>query len=81
MACFLPPIQLLLETTPQATMARALQARAAQLLLETAPRTTHIHPTHLAGVRGRVESQVFWCNAHNIRVGAQMVELIVLQLM
>jgi hypothetical protein len=44
------------------------------------PGTTHIHPTRLAGVRGWVESQVLWCNAHNVRVGAQMAKLAVLQL-
>ncbi len=35
------------------------------------PRTMHIHPTRLAWVRGWAENQVPWCNAHNVRVGAQ----------
>jgi hypothetical protein len=42
--------------------------------------TTHIHSTCLARVRGWVKSQVFWCNMHNVRVGTQMVELAMLQL-
>ncbi len=33
----------------------------------------HIHSTHLARVRGWVENQIPWCNAHNIWVGAQEV--------
>jgi hypothetical protein len=41
---------------------------------------THIHPTHPASVRGWAESLVLWCNTHNVRVGAQMAELAVLQL-
>jgi hypothetical protein len=40
--------------------------------------TTHIHPTRLAGVRNWVESQVPWCNAHNVRVRAQMAKLAML---
>jgi len=31
-------------------------------------------------MRGWAESQVFWCNAHNIQVGAQMAKLAALQL-
>jgi hypothetical protein len=31
----------------------------------------HIYPTHLTKVRSWVESQVPWCNAHNVWVGAQ----------
>jgi hypothetical protein len=42
--------------------------------------TTHIHPTRLAWVRGKAESQVLWYNAHNIWMGTQMVKLTVLQL-
>jgi len=34
------------------------------------PETTHIHLTHLLGVRGWAESQIPWCNAHNVLVGA-----------
>jgi len=44
------------------------------------PRTMHIHPTYLAGVKGWVESQVLWCNTHNIWMGVQMAELATLQL-
>jgi hypothetical protein len=91
-ASFLPQVQPLLETTPQLvatcalqvdepTTARALQAGIVQLLLGTALGTMHIHSTCLVGVRGWVESQVLWCNAHNVWVGVRMVELAVLQLM
>ncbi len=31
-------------------------------------------------VRRRVESQVLWCNAHNVHVGVQMAKLAMLQL-
>ncbi len=51
-----------------------------QLSLETTPGTMHIHPTHLVGVRGRAESQVFWCNTHNVQVVVRMVKLVTLQL-
>ncbi len=50
------------------------------MLLETAPGTTHIHPTHLVGVRGRAKSEVLWCNMHNIHVGVRMAKLAMLQL-
>jgi hypothetical protein len=78
---FLPPIQSSLETTSQPTTTRALQARPTQPLLGMALKTMHIHPTPLVGVRGWAESQVLWCNAHNVRVGARMAKLIALQLM
>jgi hypothetical protein len=32
--------------------------------------TMHIHLTRLSRVRGWAESQIPWCNAHNVRVGA-----------
>jgi hypothetical protein len=60
---------------PQLTMIRALQAGTSQPLLGMVPRTTHIHPTHLIGVRGWAKSQVLWCNVHNVQVGAQMAKL------
>ncbi len=47
--------------------------------LGTIPRIMHIHPTRLARVRGWVKSQILWCNAHNIQVGAHMAKLVVLQ--
>jgi hypothetical protein len=61
-------------------MAYALQAKATQLLLGMAHKITHIHPTHLIGVKGWTKSQVLWCNAHNMRVGDEMAKLVVLQL-
>jgi hypothetical protein len=45
-----------------------------------APGTTHIHPTRLAWVRGWAESQVLWCNMHNVQVGVRMAKLVALQL-
>jgi hypothetical protein len=69
-ASFLPPIQPLLETAPQFATICVLQARTTQPKLGTIPRTTHIHLTHVAGVRGWAESQVPWCNVHNVHVGA-----------
>jgi len=51
-----------------------------QLPLGIIPRTTHIHPTRLAVVKGWAKSQVLWCNAHNIQVGIQMAKLATLQL-
>ncbi len=44
-----------------------------QLPLGIIPWTTHIHPTHLARVKGWAESQVPWCNEHDVRMGAQKV--------
>jgi hypothetical protein len=41
-------------------------AKIAQPSLETAPGTTHIHLTHLVGVKGQSECQMLWCNTHNI---------------
>jgi hypothetical protein len=61
-------------------VARAFQAGTIQPPLGTAPRITHIHPTYLVGVKGWAESQVLWCNAHNVRVGVQMAKLAALQL-
>jgi hypothetical protein len=58
MVGFLPLVQPLLETTFQLTVTHALQVRTVQPPLEMALGTTHIHPTHLVGVRGQVESQV-----------------------
>jgi hypothetical protein len=66
---------------PQLAMTRALQVGIVQPLPGMVPGTTHIHPTRLAGVRGWVESKLLWCNAHNIRMGAQMAKLAALQLM
>jgi hypothetical protein len=70
-AGFLPPVQPPLETAPQLIVTRALQAKTAQPPLGTVHGTNHIHPTRLTGVRSWAESQVPWCNAHNVRVGAQ----------
>jgi hypothetical protein len=64
----------------QLATTHALQAQTAQPLLGMILRTTHIHPTRLAGVKGWAVSQVLWCNTDNIRVGAQMVKLAMLQL-
>jgi hypothetical protein len=47
-AGFLPPAQSPLETTFQLVVTRALQAGTTQLPLGIVPRSTHIHPTHLA---------------------------------
>ncbi len=80
MAGFLPPIQPSLEMAPKLATTRAFQAGTIQLSLGTVPGTMHIHPTHLAGVRGWAESQVPWYNAHNVGVGAQMAKLAMLQL-
>ncbi len=86
---FLPPVQPLLEMAPQFIMARALQVEepttahvlevgTTQQPLGVALGTTHIHLTRLTRVKGWVESQVFWCNAHNVRVGARMAKLAML---
>ncbi len=80
MASFLLPVQPSLETAPKLTTTHVFQVKIVQPLLGTTPGTTHIHLTHLKGVRGWVESQVFWCNSHNIRVGVQMVKLATVQL-
>jgi hypothetical protein len=56
-------------------MAHALQAGTIQPLLGTVLGTTHIHLTRLVGVKGWVESQVLWCNTHNVRVDVRMDEL------
>ncbi len=58
-----------------------LQAGTVQPPLGTILGTTHIHLTHPVGVKGKAESQVLWCNAHNVRVGVRMAELAALQLM
>jgi hypothetical protein len=79
-ASFLPLVQSSLEMAPQPIAAHALQAGPVQSPLGTALKTMHIHLTRLTRVKGWVESQVFWCNVHIVRVGAWMVELIVLQL-
>jgi hypothetical protein len=70
---FLPLVLPLLKTTFQFATTRAFQVGTAQLPLGMVPRTMHIHLTRLAWVRGWVESQVPWCNAHNVRVRAQKV--------
>jgi hypothetical protein len=67
-------------TTPQLATTRAFHTRIAQPPLGMVPGTTHIHSTHLAGVKGWAESQVFWCNVHNVQMGAQMAKLVTLQL-
>ncbi len=77
MVGFLLSVQLLLETAPQPAVARALQVKEfamarvlqvgiVQSSLGMALGTTHIHLTHLAGVRGWAENQILWCNAHYI---------------
>jgi hypothetical protein len=80
-AGFLLPVQPPLETAPQHATTYAFRARIVQPSLGTNPRTTHIHLTCLARVRGWAKSQVPWCNTHNVRMGAQMVKLPTLQLM
>jgi hypothetical protein len=70
---FLPPVQPPLKTVPQFATTCAFQVGTTQLPLGTVPRTTHIHPTHRARVRGWAENQVPWWNTHNVRVGAQEV--------
>jgi hypothetical protein len=77
-ANFLPLIQLSLETAPQLAPTHAFQAKTTQLPLKTAPRTTHINLTHLIGVKGQIESKVFWCIAHNVQVGVWMAKLVTL---
>jgi len=72
-ASFLPPLQSPLEMVPKLATTRALQAGTIQLPLGTVLKTTHIHPTRLVRVKGWAESQVPWCNAHNVRMGAQKV--------
>ncbi len=79
-ARFLPPIQLPLETTPQLAMTRAFQVMTTQPPLGTILGTTHIHLTYLAGVKGWAESQILWCNAHNVQVRTKMAKLATLQL-
>ncbi len=65
-ASFLPSVQSPLETAPQLVVTYALQVGTTQLSLGTIPGTTHIHSTHLARVKGWAESQVLWCNIHNV---------------
>jgi hypothetical protein len=88
---FLPSVQLPLEMAPQLATAHALQVEeptrtyvlhvgTVQLPLGMALGTTHIHPTHLVGVRGWAENQVFWNDVHNVRVGVRMAKLAALQL-
>jgi hypothetical protein len=66
---FMPLVQPSLEIAPQFAMTHVFQMRTIQLLFGTAPRTTHIHLTRLIVVKGWVESQVLWCNVHNVWVG------------
>jgi hypothetical protein len=70
-----------LEMAPLLASICALHVGTAQLPLGTVSGTTHIHLTRLTGVKGWVESQVLWCNAHNIQVGALLAKLATLQLM
>ncbi len=77
-AGFMPLVQPPLEMMPQLVTTCVLYVRTVQSSLGMVLETTHIHPTHLAGVKGWVESQIPWCNAHNIRVGAQMAKLAML---
>jgi hypothetical protein len=63
---FLPLVQPPLETAPQLAMTRAFQVGSVQPSLGMVFGTTHIHLTCLVGVRGWAESQIPWCNAHNI---------------
>jgi hypothetical protein len=51
-AGFLPLVQPPLKTTLQLAATRAFQVGTGQPLLGMVPGTTHIHPTHLAGVKG-----------------------------
>ncbi len=69
-AGFLHSVQPPLEITLQLATTYAFQSGTAQSSLGTVLETTHIHPTCLAGVRGWAKSQVPWCNAPNVRVGA-----------
>ncbi len=80
MAGSLPLVQPSLETVLQPVVTHALQARIVQLPLETAPGAMHIHPTHLVQVRGWAESQMLWCNMHNVEMGVRMAKLATLQL-
>ncbi len=80
MAGSLPLVQSSLETTLQFVATHALKAKTAQSLLEMALGIMHIHLTRLVGVRGWAESQVFWCNTHNVQVGVRMAKLVTLQL-
>ncbi len=80
MAGSLPLTQPSLEMANELATTHVLQVRTVQLSLEMDPKTMHIHLTHLVGVRGGAESQVFWCNAHNVQVGIRMAKLVVLQL-
>jgi hypothetical protein len=80
-ASSLPSVQVSLEMALQLAMTRAFQVKTAQLLLETAFRTTHIHMTRLVGVRGRAESRVLWCSTHNVQAGVRMAKLATLELM
>ncbi len=66
---------------PQLATTRVLQAGIVQPSLGTVLGTKHIHPTRLVGVKGWGESQIIWCNTHNVRVGVQIVKLATLQLM
>jgi hypothetical protein len=75
---FLPLVQSSLETVPQLVTARALYVGATQSPLGTAFRIMHIHLTRLIGVKGWVESQVLWCNVHNVQVGDRMAKLVAL---
>ncbi len=71
----MPLVQPPLEMAPQLVTTCALEVGTAQQQLGTVLGTTHIHLTCLAGVRGWAESQVLWCNTHNVRVGVRMVKL------
>jgi hypothetical protein len=64
-ASFLPLVHPSLEMAPQLGMTHAFQSGTAQSPLGTIPKTTHIHPIRLVGVRSWAESQVPWCNAQH----------------
>ncbi len=68
---FLLFVQPSLETVHQFATTCVLQVGTAQSSLGMVLGTKHIHPTYLVGVRGWVESQILWCNVHNVRVGIQ----------
>jgi len=57
-AGFLPSVQPPLEMMPQLATTRALQVGTTQSSLGMVPKTMHIHPTRLAGVRGWAKNQV-----------------------
>ncbi len=67
-----------LKMAPQLVTTHVLQAKTIQLPLKTALGTMHIHLTHLIGMRGQVDNQVFWCNMHNVQVEVRMAKMAML---